>query len=117
MADKILTMVVKQYLTDNEKRNVAVEMSKLMIRLQLTKVNKKKATSVFTKRIERLTKEIDKTIDQLSLGYKPQSVECRRAPDFNNKVWKIIRIDTDEIVTEDPMIMNDLQRQFDDTDL
>lgn len=105
---------IKHIFTDDEKKEIAIEMAQKVSELSLAEDDKKAVMSDFKSRIDLLQANVNSAATKLNNGYEMQTVKCEIIPDWDKKVWNYIRVDTGMRAKEKPMTADDLQMKLAD---
>ena len=103
---------IKHEFTENEKKEIAVEMAQKVSELQQAEDNKKAIASDFKSQIDGIQANVNSAATKLNNGYEMRTIKCEVVPNWDKKVWEYWRIDTDTIAKTKPMTANDLQMKL-----
>ena len=104
---------IKHIFTDDEKKEIAMEMAQKVSELQSAEDDKKAVMSDFKSRIDLFQANVNSAATKLNNGYEMQTVKCEIIPDWNKKIWQYFRVDNEMLVKEKPMSTDDLQMKLD----
>jgi hypothetical protein len=103
---------IKHTFSDDEKRDIAVEMAQKVSELQQAEDNKKAIVSDFKSQIDGIQARVNNAATKLNNGYEMRTVKCEVVPNWDKKVWEYMRTDTGEKVKEEAMTADDLQMKL-----
>ena len=103
---------IKHEFTENEKKEIAIEMAQKVTELQQAEANKKAVASDFKSTIDGIQANVSLSATKLNNGYEMRSIKCEVVPNWDKKVWEYWRIDISTIAKTKPMTANDLQMQL-----
>jgi len=96
-------------LTDQEVADRAVEASKLHARFRGLQEKKKEVAAKYTAEIAEVEGQIDNLLSIVLERKEYRKVVCEVVRDYEAKTKTVIRTDTGEVVSKDPMQFNDMQ--------
>ena len=116
MAEPVVRKYVRHYFTDEEKLDVSNKISEAIISKSRLEGDLKTVQSQFRSRITEASAEISGLAQKLNAGWEMQEVECRIVRDFDEGIVRFVSIETDEVVEERPMSIDERQMRLGDTD-
>lgn len=111
--ERIVTEFIKHMFTETEKQGIATKMALQVVELQQAEDNKKAIMSDFKSQIDGIQAKINLAATRVNNGYEMRSIKCRIEPDWDEKMWKYYRVDTEKLAKTKAMTSDDLQRKFD----
>lgn len=112
MENEFSNEYIKHFFTDDEKKEIAIEMAQKVSELQQAEDDKKAVMSDFKSKIDGFQANVNSAATKLNNGYEMKTIKCEVVPDWTNKIWKYIRTDNMEVLKEKGMTTDDLQMQF-----
>lgn len=112
MEKKFSNEHVKHVFSENEKKEIAIEMAQKVANLQQAEDDKKAVMSDYKSQIDGIQAGINGAATKLNNGYEVRTIKCEVVPCWEKKVWKYMRVDTGEMVKEKAMTANDLQMKL-----
>ena len=112
MEKKFENEFIKYTFTENEKKEIAIEMAQKVTNLQQAEDDKKAVASDFKSQIDGIQASVNSAATKLNNGYEMRSIKCEVVPNYDKKVWEYLRTDTGEQTKEKPMTANDLQMKL-----
>jgi hypothetical protein len=112
--EKFSDEYVKYLFNEEEKREIASEMARKVSEHGQAEDDKKAIMADLKSRIDGLQAQINSSATKLNNGYEMRTVKCHVVPDYAMRVWRIYRLDTDEMVREKRMAADDLQMRLDE---
>lgn len=112
MEKKFENEFIKCTFTENEKKEIAIEMAQKVANLQQAEDDKKAVASDFKSQIDGIQASVNSAATKLNNGYEMRTIKCEIVPNYNKKVWEYLRTDTGEKVIEKAMTANDLQMKL-----
>ena len=112
MEKKFENEFIKYTFTENEKKEIAIEMAQKVANLQQAEDDKKAVASDFKSQIDGIQASVNSAATKLNNGYEMRSIKCEVVPNYDKKVWEYLRTDTGEQTKEKPMTANDLQMKL-----
>ena len=101
------TESVKHTFTEDEKRDIAIEMARKVAELNQAEDDKKAVMSDLKSRIDTITAQINGAAGKLNAGFEYRTVNCEVDRDYSQR--KIIYWYDETVVKEKPMSSDDLQ--------
>lgn len=112
MEEKLSNEFIKYYFTDNEKKDIAIEMAQKVADLQRTEDDKKAVMSDYKSQLDHIQAGINGAATKLNNGYEMRTVKCKNVPVWKKKVWECRHVDTNELFKTKPMSADDLQMKL-----
>ena len=112
MEKKFENKFIKRTFTENERKEIAIEMAQKVSELQQAEDNKKAIASDFKSQIDSIQAGINGAATKLNNNYEMRTIKCEVIPNWDKKVWEYWREDTKEMAKTKPMTANDLQMQL-----
>ena len=106
------SMYLKYVFNEAEKKDLGSEMARNISSKTSLEDEKKAVAADFTSRISRVDGDINTSATKLNQGYEMRNIECEIIKDFEEKVIRYKRTDTEEIVDVKPMKGDDLQLEM-----
>ena len=103
---------LKHMFSDDEKKDIAIEMAQKVAELNQAEDQKKAINSDLKSKIDGLQATINHAAVRLNNGYEMRSIECEVTPAWDEKVWQYTKLDTGEIVKQVEMSPEDLQMRL-----
>jgi len=103
---------VKYVFSEDEKKEIATELAQKVSDLNQAEDEKKAINSDLKSRIDGLQATVNGSATKLNNGYEMRSIKCEVVPDYELKVFRYIRTDTNEIAKERRMSSDDLQMEL-----
>ena len=103
---------IEHTFTDDEKREIAIEMARKVSELQVAEDNKKAIMSEFKSKIDGIQANVNLSATKLNNGYEMRTIKCEVIPLWDKKVWEYRRVDNGEVAKEKQMSSNDLQMKI-----
>jgi len=114
MENKKSSEYLKYSFTEPEKAEIAVEMAQKVAELNQVEGQLKAIKSQYKSKVDVLQGEINLAAEKLNTGYEMRSVKCEVTPNWEEKIWEYIRLDTGEFVRTEEMSVEDLQMRLDE---
>ena len=102
---------VKHVFTEEEKREIAVEMAQKVSEVQQAEDDKKAVMSDFKSTIDGLQAKVNNAATKLNNGYEMRTIRCVVEADYTTKEWIYRNEETGEVVKTKAMRSEDLQLQ------
>lgn len=112
MENEFSNEYIKHHFTEDEKREIAIEMAEKVTQLKKAEDDLKAVKSEFKSKIDGFQANVNFAAPQLTNGYEMRTIECERVPEWDRKVWLYTAVDTGVVVKESDMTADDLQMQF-----
>ena len=103
---------VKYSFSEDEKKEIAIEMARKITELEQLEKDKGAMAAEFKGKIDLAKAQAGGAATKLNNGYEMRQIKCEVVPDFALKIWKYVRTDTNEIAKERRMTSDDLQMQL-----
>ena len=103
---------VRHTFTEDEKRDIAVEMARKVAELNQAEDDKKAVMSDLKSKIDSLTAQVNGAASKLNSGFEYRSLKCEVDRDY--KARKIIFWFDEKVVKEKPMTSDDLQMKIEE---
>ena len=100
---------LKYQFTDDEKREISEQMAQQVSELATVEDELKAVKSDYKSRIDGLQANVNGAASKLNNGYEMRQIKVQWIPDWDDKIWSIMREDTGEIVKTIKMTQEDLQ--------
>ena len=114
MANRIQNEHIKHTFSKDERADLSNTMAQKVTELHQAEDDKKAINSDFKSQIDGLTADVNSAATKITNGYEMRNIECEHKPDYDKKIWTVVRIDTGEPVKELPMSEEDFQMSIDD---
>ena len=114
MENKKSSEFLKYVFTDKERGEIAIEMAQKVAELNQAEDQKKAITSDFKSKIDGLQAVVNHAAVRLNNGYEMRPIECEVVPNWEEKIWEYVRLDTGELAKTEEMSVEDLQMQLDE---
>ena len=112
--DKVIKKYLRVEFTDEDRNRYAQDLAKACHDKSSAEEEKKAITSDFKAKIDNIQSEISKLSIKISQGWEMRNVECFvyfNQPEVGLK--RIVRSDTDEQISVEPMESSESQQNFD----
>lgn len=103
---------IKHTFSNDEKRDIAMEMAQKVSELQHAEDNKKAIVSDFKSQIDGIQARVNNAATKLTNGYEMRTIKCEVIPNWDKKVLEYMRTDTGEKAKEEAMTSDDLQMKL-----
>ncbi len=103
MAFKMLTLTLPCSLTEAELAERGQALAKLVPEIEEKEEEKKASAKVFKDQIDAMTEKSLKLSNAISTRSEERPVECHKQYDLRKATWKIVRLDTGEMVESGKM--------------
>ncbi|HEA67978.1 MAG TPA: hypothetical protein ENI07_14325 [Desulfobacterales bacterium] len=103
---------VKHLFSDDEKKEIAIDLAQKVAELKQKEDDKKAILSELKSKIDSLTAMLNVAAVKLNNGYEMTTVKCKLNPDWKAKTWIINRADNGEFVKERKMTPDELQMRL-----
>ena len=114
MSEETLRRYVRHYLTDEERLEISNKMSEAIIEKTNLEADLKTVHSQFKSRIQETMGQIGTLAQKLNSGWEMREIQCRVIKDYNEGVVRFESIETDEIVDERAMSLDERQMKLGD---
>lgn len=114
MEPKFENEFIKYVFTESEKKDIAAGMAQKVVTLQQTEDDLKAIKSDYKSQIDGIQAGINSAATKMTSGYEMRSIKCQVVPNWSEKNWEYIRVETGELVKRKKMTSDDLQMEFDD---
>jgi len=114
MENKKSSEYLKYSFTEPEKAEIAIEMAQKVAEVNQAESQLKAVKSQYTGKINILQAELNLAAEKLNTGYEMRSVKCEVVPNWEEKIWEYVRLDTGEFVRAEEMSVEDLQMRLDE---
>ena len=113
MEKKFENEFIKYTFTENEKKEIAIEMAQKVANLQQAEDDKKAVASDFKSQIDGIQASVNSAATKLNNGYEMRSIKCEMVPNWDKKMWEYWSVEyPSEKVKEKAMTANDLQMKL-----
>jgi isopenicillin N synthase-like dioxygenase len=112
MEKKFENEFIKCTFTENEKKEIAIEMAQKVANLQQAEDKKKAVASDFKSQIDGIQANVNNAATKLNNGYEMRTIKCEVIPNWKKKVWEYWRVDIGTIAKTKPMTADDLQMKL-----
>ena len=112
--DNTIKKNVKCVLTDAEKQQAGFDLAEAFLELNRGKNDLKSVTAQYKSRIAQVEASISDKSSMLSSGYEFRDIECEVIKNYDDRIIRIIRPDTGEVVEERMMAHDELQMHIDE---
>ena len=112
MAQKKITQHLKVTLTDEQKKGYSEEIAQAVEEVAEGQNELKFVSTEIKARIQTSEAKLKELANKIRAGYEMKPVECLQTMDFSNGTVKIVRLDTDEIVLERAMTVEERQPEL-----
>lgn len=103
---------IKYLFSEEEKQSIAINMAQKVAELQQAEDNKKAIMSDYKSQIDGIQANVNLAATKLNNGYEMRTIKCEIVPNWDDKVWEHIRVDTGELAKTKKMTPDDLQMQI-----
>jgi predicted phage-related endonuclease len=107
--DEIKKELCKYEFSEEEKRELAMEMAKTVGELDQKTLEKKAIMSDLKSQIDSLDAQVKSLASKLNTGYEHRNMNCRVERDVPSRTVYYYRVDTDKLVKTRPMTQDELQ--------
>lgn len=111
---ELVMRAVSVPLTDSEQAVKAVTLAALTQEIATAKTHLKETAAHLRDEIKALEVRQATVAEEIASGRGNVDVECRRVPMWEQNLWRVVRVDTGEVVAEEPMGFADRQMSIDD---
>jgi len=112
MAQKKITQHLKVPLTDEQKKQYSEEIAQAVEEIGEGQNELKFVSTEIKARIQTSEAKLKELANKIRAGYEMKPVECLQTMDFSNGTVKIVRLDTDEVVLERAMTVEERQPEL-----
>jgi hypothetical protein len=114
MNEGAIKTYIRHYFNDQERLDISNKMSEAFIEKSTLEADLKTVQSQFKSRIQEAMGQIGTLAQKLNSGWEMREIQCRVIKDYNEGVVRFESIETDEIVDERPMTLDERQMKIGD---
>lgn len=107
---KITKLLLPVHFTENELQAIGLQLAATHQRIGVLVVEKKESADAFKAKIDGATSEAGRLANNRINGWENRYVDCEITFDFDKGMKQTIRLDSSEVVSEEPM--KDEERQL-----
>lgn len=103
---------LKYTFSDEEKKDLAMQMAQTSIKKDSLEQQKTAVTKQFASDIAQAGIIIQSCASKIESGYEMRQIDCEEEPDFEKRILKTYRTDTGELVKTRPLRSDEMQKSL-----